>query len=1152
MIKNPFHVSDCRFEDVSGFIRKVCIRNGESLFQCPGSQELYEIKDQKSEYQVLSGLCPKDKYQYAACYLPFSTPLMFNNTVVAVCGYFVCLIDYFDRFWSGQLVNHVTWCNNRRECDNGGVDEKYCTEEEEVMFQCRGYDGSVRSEVSTSRVCDKKCNCLFCDDEWQCNGYRYHYWYKCNTTTSTSSAYICDNDPDCRHGGDESNCRNVAKCVREDNSQRTYMLSNYSRCTPWVVCANKLDQTNCSDTTLAPLQCYINGYMSNVSQHIICKRIVFIIFNYHHRNTSAVCDDGMDMQCVTPTPGCYIHKHQLCNNITDCKGGSDEKSALCFRVAAKECKRKFHHNTSLKLPIGWIGDGIEDCVDGLDENTFKWKSCKYGTFTIFGSDQCNDVYICPSGYPLYVEIASLCDEMLSCQGGNRICSIATSTLDQQKYTPIKAGDVTYLQYCLLGYQDLNTYLEQCEHVIYPPVEILGTQPNNLYLPTKHVSCGYMYGEQYVYLSCSGKCNDAKCPITYPISGITCSNIFKRKTYSISSDGKLVIIQKDKKDFKVKNVFVCLNHNCIPYSKVCNLIDDCGDGTDEDSCHNHFACNIKTNNSKSYIPLSSVCDGTYDCLDSSDESTCCHRMLINSFILKMSSWLIGILSLLLNGSVQIRNICSIKDVRTSTALIVKVLIILISFGDGLVGVYLMSLAVVDLYFGSSFCSTQLEWLLSSHCSILGVVSTVGSQISLFSMTILSVARFVTVYRRRSTPAPVNKKSYVLVGSISLFVVGLSVAVAVIPLMPRFEDTFVNALHFPDINFLRGFATKMSLKPILVSYYGRIRLDVSKLSWEILTSMINGMFTSNYGGISKRTLGFYGNDPVCLFKFFVSSDEPQTIYSWSVLAANFVCFGVISISYVAVFLTTSASSKGLANIARKRNDQLQRKISFIILTDFMCWTPFIVFCFLHTMGIIDASPWYALLSILILPINSIINPLLYDSVIVNGLTMLLHRLRRTPNTNSRAQTAGYTTSPILPDVAREPGHTTPPILPDVAREQGHTTLPILPDVSREPGHITPPILPDIARESEHTTPPILPDIAREQGYTTPPIVLDIVTVREPEHTTPPILPDVAREQGHTTPPIVLDIVTVREPEHTTPPLLPVISENSTVVCKKKIEH
>ena len=378
---------------------------------------------------------------------------------------------------------------------------------------------------------------------------------------------------------------------------------------------------------------------------------------------------------------------------------------------------------------------------------------------------------------------------------------------------------------------------------YPTIEVLGTQPNNLYVPTKHVSCKYVYGEQYVYLSCSGKCYDAECRlISSPISSNTCSNILKRTTYSISSDGNLVIVQKDKYDFKVKNAFVCGDDNCVLYSKVCNLVDDCGDGTDEENFHNHFACNVNTNYSKSYIPISSVCDGKNDCLDSSDESSCCHRKLINSLILKISSSLIGTLSILLNGLIQARSIYRMRFVKTSSALTDKVLITLIGFGDCVVGGYLFALAVIDSYFGNSFCYRKFDWLLSSYCSILGVVSTVGSQISLFSMTILSITRLGTISNGLSIPGPVNKRSYMLLTSTIFFIAGLSITVAVIPMIPHFEDSFVNALYFPKINCLRGFVTKKGLKPTLASYYGRIRLRFSNLSWSSLRSLIDGMFTN----------------------------------------------------------------------------------------------------------------------------------------------------------------------------------------------------------------------------------------------------------------------------------------------------------------------
>ena len=1095
---------------------------------------------------------------------------MFNNTVVAVCGHYICNYYAFGFAGSGDVVTQETWCNNRVQCSNGGVDEKYCSVEEE-KYRCSSY-----GEIYKSRVCDRKCDCDSCEDEWNCNGYNYHYWYECSNLGGGIPSYrICDNYRNCYRGDDESNCGNVTTCIREGSTTLTYMLTNYSRCTPWTWCANRLDQTNCSDTTLAPLQCPVGGYMSTVSEHYICKSILHDLRNEYHCNNSAVCDDGMDVQCVTPTSGCCIHKHQLCDNVTDCIGGSDEKSALCSRVTTERCKRKYQYNKSLKLPIGWIDDGIEDCVGGIDEDIGKWDSCSYSNFAIYGIEQCEDVYICPSGYPLYVEIPSLCDESLSCEGGNGICKTTVLASSQITYSPVEVENVYHLHYCLSGLQDMYLHIAQCEHATYPTDDLLGTQPNKLFLPVKQVICEYVYGEQYVYLSCSGKCHNTKCPLkSTPLSSSMCSNIIRR-TYTISSSGNLVIVGKYSKGFKVKNVLTCSNENCVPYSKVCNLIDDCGDGTDEDSCNNHFACNVNSNFSKSYIPVSSVCDGQYDCLDSSDEKYCCHRELINGLTLKMSAWLIGTLALFLNGIIQFRNLCTMRFTKTSSALTDKVLITLISFGDWLVGCYLFVLAVTDAYYGSNFCSQQIQWLISSYCSILGIVSTFGSQISLFSMTILSVTRVFRISKGLSIPGPVNKKTYVIVSFITLFITGVSITIAVIPMIPHFEDTFVNALYFPNINFLRGFVTKKTLKPTLESYYGRIMLQVSNISWNSVRSLINGMFTNSYGRVSHETLGFYGNDPVCLFKFFVSSDEPQSAYSWSLLATNFLCFGVISISYLAVFVITSASSlsqsQGVTgDMVRSRNNRLQRKISIIILTDFLCWVPFVIICFFHTIGQIDASPWYALLSILILPVNSVINPLLYDGTVERIIERTFRWIRRevdrreiaqrfrifrghreTNIRNDVAREPGHTppiitdvarepgnSPPVLRDVAREPGHS-PPVLPDVAREPGHTP-PVLPEVAKEPGH-TPPVLPDVAREPGQLaptqsdiatepghTPPVLPDVAREPGHT-PPVLSDVA--REPGHT-PPVLPDIAREQGHT-PPVLPGIA--REPGHT-PPALP----------------
>ena len=59
-------------------------------------------------------------------------------------------------------------------------------------------------------------------------------------------------------------------------------------------------------------------------------------------------------------------------------------------------------------------------------------------------------------------------------------------------------------------------------------------------------------------------------------------------------------------------------------------------------------------------------------------------------------------------------------------------------------------------------------------------------------------------------------------------------------------------------------------------------------------------------------------------------------------------------------------------------MNRRIAIIIATDFCCWIPFIAICALHFLEVLDATPWYSLFSMIILPINSVINPFLYDDV------------------------------------------------------------------------------------------------------------------------------------------------------------------------------
>ena len=183
----------------------------------------------------------------------------------------------------------------------------------------------------------------------------------------------------------------------------------------------------------------------------------------------------------------------------------------------------------------------------------------------------------------------------------------------------------------------------------------------------------------------------------------------------------------------------------------------------------------------------------------------------------------------------------------------------------------------------------------------------------------------------------------------------------------------------------------------AYYGRT--EDTSLRWKMLIDMVRKMFSHDfdYEDLTEKVdkVDFYGNDGVCLFKYFVQNQDPQRIFVWSILALNFICFAVISISYLFIGILSQRSSQSLASSENnrqiaQRNNRMNQRIAIIITTDFLCWVPFILICILHSVEVIDATPWYSIFSMVILPINSVINPLLYDGVVSGNIGALIRSI------------------------------------------------------------------------------------------------------------------------------------------------------------------
>ena len=378
----------------------------------------------------------------------------------------------------------------------------------------------------------------------------------------------------------------------------------------------------------------------------------------------------------------------------------------------------------------------------------------------------------------------------------------------------------------------------------------------------------------------------------------------------------------------------------------------------------------SNNSNIFVSQQEVCvcyvPDHINCSAANDRSPylTCNRLLTDRTLV-VFMWLIGLGALSGNIFVLLaRNRGSHKKKVNS------ILLRNLAASDLLMGIYMLTLASADIYFGDNFPMQSESWRSGITCKIIGAMSIISSEASVFFVTIISIDRLIAIKFPYST-RKLGKHSVKVVGTV---IWTISFVLGIVPSVLSGTVTF---------KFYDNSHVCIGLPLSLIEIY-----DNKETSYERVFSFAaanirreDTIFTTQNKGLSNGL--FFST---ALF-----------------LGLNCVCYMIILACYIEIVRAVRASSKDSGRSQEMAEQiKLTVKVTTIVATDFFCWFPIILLGILVQLRVIQLPPSvYAWCVTFVLPINSGINPYLYT--ITEVVSEYRKKLKKKNGTADKTKTA-----------------------------------------------------------------------------------------------------------------------------------------------------
>jgi len=726
------------------------------------------------------------------------------------------------------------------------------------------------------------------------------------------------------------------------------LLYNFSvRCNGEADCTDASDELGCScsedeftcdcitqRTCTKAEGCIVISKAINGFLHCPGQRIFFGDYgriNFHKLNNISECNDIGFPQCDNST--CFNSNISTCDE-NQCS--SDQVICTSHCDGNEKCSGVFQCNDNRLILLSQFCDGIVDCFDGSDEIQnqpgFKCSRCVLPQTNLYddfaqcddSSDLCLDdnenCFTCIDRR-LIISSDQLCDGVSDCYDMSDEC-LCEEYFDSEM--------------CVSSFDRRNF---QCFD-------------NENLLPWQHS------------LNITNITSSFKSPF------IECQTKFNTSIYAIVCDGR-----PECKNYK--DECECENPPFPMGDRYCDGVEDpawkfindsaCPQGFDELLCPNRFRCSAS---GKISIDVLQVCDGKADCDDNSDEKDCpvvfsiesifsSETEMISNPLIKALFWIMGFAVIAGNAYVIIFSAMLLKKKKKiDRTNFYNVIILNIAISDFIMGLYLLTIASYSAVFSGIYGTVDHAWR-----------SSINFMVVLSAFRLRSVTNAVSSLTDSMHPWIF---SIVAAWILSFF---LSTA----PIFNRASQYFLHSFSFSN-SLYDGTWLASNLEQFACRIVALFNTTIPFNDNEFQSTTM--FFEQSLpDGVAIEFFGYYGETSVCMPRFYVGFGESSWEYTTFVLTLNFLSFLFIAISCIFILKHTSQHTKrahhNQQNICNKQAADLQKRIARIIATDFCCWIPICIMAYVR-LGVAFSNIAYQISAVLLLPINSAINPFLFTSL------------------------------------------------------------------------------------------------------------------------------------------------------------------------------